>query len=152
MVLYLKDLYARAGIRMLPKPTEWPVMLDLLKRRDYDAITLGWSSGVETDIYQMLHSEQRFDNGDNFINYNNPKLDRLIEQARGTVDEDKRMPLWQQAEAIIYDDQPYTFLMRRKSLIFIDRRMHNIEITKLGINLSTPVEWYVPAELHKYNN
>jgi peptide/nickel transport system substrate-binding protein len=152
MVLYLKDLYARAGIRMLPKPTEWPVMLDLLKRRDFDAITLGWTSGVETDIYQMLHGEQRFDNGDNFINYDNPKLDSLIEQARATVDEDKRMPLWQQAEAIIYDDQPYTFLMRRKSLIFIDRRMHNIEITKLGINLSAPVEWYVPAELHKYSN
>jgi len=152
MVLYLKDLYARAGIRMIPKPTEWPVMLDLLKRRDFDAITLGWTSGVETDIYQMLHGDQRSNNGDNFVNYENPRLDKLIEQARATVDEKKRMPLWQQAEAIIYDDQPYTFLMRRKSLVFVDRRMHNIEITKLGINLTQPVEWYVPAEMHKYNH
>lgn len=152
MVLYLKDLYARAGIRMIPKPSEWPVMLDLLKRRDFDAITLGWTSGVETDIYQMLHGDQRLNNGDNFINYDNPRLDKLIDQARATVDEKKRMPLWQQAESIIYEDQPYTFLMRRKSLVFIDRRMHNIEITKLGINLSQPVEWYVPAEMHKYNH
>jgi len=150
MVLYLKDLYARAGIRMLPKPSEWPVMIDLLKRRDFDAITLGWSSGVETDIYQMLHSDQLADNGDNFVNYSNPKLDRLIDQARATVDENQRMPLWQQAEAIIYDDQPYTFLMRRKSLTFIDRRIHNIEISKLGINSFTPIEWYVPTEMQKY--
>ena len=150
MVLYLKDVYARAGIRLLPKPSEWPVMIDLLKRRDFDAITLGWSSGVETDIYQMLHSDQRADNGDNFVNYSNPKLDQLIDQARATVDEKQRMPLWQQAEAIIYEDQPYTFLMRRKSLTFIDRRMHNIEITKLGINSFTPIEWYVPTEMQKY--
>jgi len=151
IVLYLKDLYARAGIRLIPKPTEWPVMIDQITRRDFDAITLGWTSGIETDIYQMLHGDQRADNGDNFVNYSNPALDRLIDTARGTVNEDDRMPLWQQAEAIIYEDQPYTFLMRRKSLTFIDRRMHNIEVTKLGLNLFTPVEWYVPAGMQKYS-
>ncbi len=151
MVLYLKDLYARAGIRLKPKPTEWPVMIDQITRRDYDAIMLGWTSGIETDIYQMLHGDQRADNGDNFVNYSNPALDRLIDAARATVIEQERMPLWQQAEAIIYEDQPYTFLMRRESLTFIDRRMHNIEVTKLGLNLFTPVEWYVPAEMQKYS-
>jgi len=151
MVLYLKDLYARAGIKLNPKPTEWPVMIDELKRRDYDAIMLGWTSGIETDIYQMLHSDQRADNGDNFVNYSNSELDQLIDSARAEVDEDKRMPVWQQAEAIIYEDQPYTFLMRRKSLTFIDRRIQNIEITKLGINSFTPIEWYVPTEMQKYS-
>lgn len=151
IVLFLKDLYARAGIRLIPKPSEWPIMIDLIKRRDYDAITLGWSSGVETDIYQMLHSDQIADNGDNFVQYSNPRLDKLIEQARGSVDESKRMPLWQQAEAILHDDQPYTFLMRRKSLIFVDKRFHNVEVTRLGLNIGAPVEWYVPAEMHKYN-
>ena len=150
IVLFLKDLYARAGIRLIPKPSEWPIMIDLIKRRDFDAITLGWSSGVETDIYQMLHSDQIADNGDNFVQYKNPRLDKLIGQARGTVEENKRMPLWQQAEAILYEDQPYTFLMRRKSLTFVDRRFHNVEVTRLGLNLGAPVEWYVPAELHKY--
>ena len=151
IVLFLKDLYARAGIRLIPKPSEWPIMIDLIKRRDFDAITLGWSSGVETDIYQMLHSDQIADNGDNFVNYANPKLDKLIDQARATVVEAKRMPLWQQAEAILHEDQPYTFLMRRQSLVFMDRRIHNVEVTKLGLNSMLPVEWYVPAELHKYN-
>ena len=151
IVLFLKDLYARAGIRLIPKPSEWPIMIDLLKRRDFDAITLGWSSGVETDIYQMLHSDQIDDNGDNFVQYKNPRLDELIERARSTVDEKKRMPLWQQAEAILYQDQPYTFLMRRKSLSFVDKRFHNVEVTRLGMNLGAPVEWYVPAEMHKYN-
>lgn len=153
MVLLLKDLYARAGILLEPKPTEWSVMLDLLNRKDFDAITLGWTSGVETDIYQMLHSSQTVDGGDNFVNYKNPELDRLIEQARSTVDEEARMPLWQACERILYEDQPYTFLLRRKTLLFLDHRFRNLEVTRLGLNFtSVPVETYVPRPLQRYEN
>ena len=146
LVLFMKDMYARAGIVLKPKPSEWAVMLDLLKRRDFDAITLGWTSGIESDLYQIFHSSQSADGGNNNIHYINPKLDALIEQARSTVNEQKRMPMWRQAEAILYQDQPYTFLIRRKSLVFIDRRIHNVEKTKLGLNVgAVPVEVFIPA-------
>ncbi len=151
MVLFLKDLYAAAGILMEPKPTEWSVMLDLIDRKDFDAITLGWTSGVEIDIFQMFHSSQTLKGGDNFVNYRNPKLDALIDKARATVDEGTRMPLWRACERVLYDDQPYTFLMRRKSLVFVDKRIHNLQINRLGLNLgSVPVEIYVPGPLQKY--
>ncbi len=152
MVLFLKDLYARAGISMIPKPTEWSVMLGLITNRDFEAITLGWTSGVETDIYQIFHSRQIEDNGDNFVSYKNERLDTLIEDARGSVDEVKRMPLWQEAERIMFEDQPYTFLMRRKSLVFIDERIQNLQITNLGLNMGmVPVEIFVPGDQHKYS-
>lgn len=153
MVLFLKDLYARAGIILKPKPTEWSVMIDLLTSRDFDAITLGWSSGVETDIYQYLHGSQTDKNADNFVHYVNPELDKVIDIARATVDEEKRMPLWQKAERIIYEDQPYTFLMRRQSLTFIDKRIENLKVTNLGLNQAfLPVETYVPTKQQKYHN
>jgi peptide/nickel transport system substrate-binding protein len=151
MVLLLKDLYARAGVRMIPIPQEWPVMLENLGKKDFDAITLAWTSGIETDLYQIFHSSQAISNGDNYISYKNPELDKLIEQARRTVDESKRMPLWQSAERILYEDQPYTFMMRRKSLLFVDKRIHNLQMTKLGLNLgSLPLENYVPVAQQKY--
>jgi len=153
MVLFLKDLYARAGIILKPKPSEWSVMIDLLTSRDFDAITLGWTSGVETDIYQYLHGNQVDENADNFVHYINPELDKVIDIARATVDEDKRMPLWQKAERIIYEDQPYTFLVRRQSLSFIDKRLKNLKVTNLGLNLGfIPVEIYVPNKQQKYHN
>jgi len=153
MVLFLKDLYARAGIILKPKPTEWSVMIDLLTSRDFDAITLGWSSGVETDIYQYLHGSQTDKNADNFVHYINPELDKIIDIARATVDEKERMPLWQKAERIIYEDQPYTFLMRRQSLRFIDKRIKNLEVTNLGLNQGfLPIEIYVPTKQQKYHN
>ncbi len=151
IVLFLKDLYARAGVSLIPKPSEWSVMIDLLDSRNFDAITLGWSSGVETDIYQMFHSTQIDGGGDNFVNFKSEQLDRLIDTARSTVDEDKRMPIWWLAEQILHEEQPYTFLMRRKSLVFVDRRLKNIEITNLGLNTSqVPVETYVPLTLQKH--
>ena len=150
MVLLLKDLYAKAGVRMIPSPQEWPVMLENLQKKDFEATLLGWTSSIETDLYQIFHSSQITD-GDNRIGYKNLQLDKLIEDARRTVDQDKRMPLWQQAEKILYEDQPYTFLMRRKSLLFVDKRIANVQMTKLGLNIgSLPLETYVPATQQKY--
>lgn len=151
MVLLLKDLYARAGVKLIPFPQEWPVMLENLDKKDFEAITLGWTSGIETDLFQMFHSSQAISKGDNFVGYQNPELDKLIDEARRTVDENRRMPLWQKAEHILYEDQPYTFLMRRKSLLFLDKRIHNLQMTKLGLNHgSLPMENYVPLAQQKY--
>jgi len=150
IALFLKDLYARAGVSLIPKPTEWSVMLDFLDTRNFDAIMLGWSSGVETDINQMFHSSQIDGGGDNFVSYRNAELDQLIDEARSTVAEADRMPIWQQAEAVMHQTQPYTFLMRRESLFFIDERFQNLEITNLGLNnTQVPVETYVPFEQQK---
>ncbi len=153
IVLFLKDLYARAGILMKPVATEWSVMIDLIGKRDFDAITLGWTSGVETDIYQMFHSAQIEEGGDNFINFKSSELDQLIDEARSTVDDESRMALWRKAERIMHFEQPYTFLMRRKTLAFIDNRLQNLEITNLGLNLDfVPIETYSPANSQKYAN
>jgi peptide/nickel transport system substrate-binding protein len=151
IVSFLKDAYARAGILLKPKPSEWSVMLDLIGTRDFDAISLGWTSGIETDVYQMFHSSQIDDRGDNFIHFENTKFDRLVDEARATVVESERMPLWQAVERIFFEEQPYTFLTRGKTLAFIDKRLRNLEVTKLGLNLSlTPVETFVPAAEHRY--
>lgn len=151
LVLLLKDLYAKAGIVLQPKATEWPVMLEQSKKKDFDAMILGWSSVVESDLYQIFHSAQIKDNGDNYISYKNEKLDRLIEQARTTVDKKVRMSLWHQCEKILFEDQPYTFLYRRTSLAFVDRRFKNVKVTNFGLNIDrTPIETFVPAGQQKY--
>ncbi|MEE9304188.1 MAG: ABC transporter substrate-binding protein, partial [Thiotrichaceae bacterium] len=155
MILLLKDIYAKAGVKLIPSPQEWPVMLEMLDKKNFDAITLAWSSGIETDIYQMFHSSQAKTNGDNYITYTSEKLDKLIDEARSTVDESKRMPLWREAEKVMFDEQPYTFMTRRKSLLFIDKRIRNMQMTQLGLNMGLdiyPKEQYVPKALQKHSH
>ncbi|MFN4263255.1 MAG: ABC transporter substrate-binding protein [Thioalkalivibrionaceae bacterium] len=151
MVLFLRDLYARAGIRMEPDPTEWSVMLDRLNRKDFDVITLGWTSGVEVDVYQMFHSSQSVAGGDNFVSFAHEPLDALLDAARGEVDEERRMALWREVEAILVAEQPYTFLMRRTTLALIDRRFEGLKQTELGLNLPlVPIEFFVPVAAQRY--
>ena len=156
MMLLLKDSYVRAGILMEPVPTQWPMVIDALDKKNFDAISLAWTAGFEVDIYQMLHSSQTEPGGDNFMNYKNAELDQFVEQARGEMDELTRMDYWHKVHEIIWEDQPYTYLMWRKSLVFIDGRFENVKNVRSGINRGglwrMPLEWYVPTEQQKYSN
>jgi len=148
MVLLLKDMYARAGIKLIPVPSEWPVMLEHLDKKDFEAITLAWGGTIESDLYQIFHSAQ-IKEGDNRTAYASKELDALIEKARATVDEEKRMKIWQEAERILYDDLPYTFLSRRGELGFASKRIKGQRMTKLGLTTGGS-DNYIPKALQKH--
>ena len=147
MIFQIKDSLAEAGVVMEPNPLEFSVMIERLNNRNFESISLGWTSGPETDIYQMFHSDQIQGNGDNFMSYRNEELDSLIEQARRTIDAKKRMELWQRCHEIMHEDQPYTFISWGKSLRFINPRLKNVEVTNGGLNPAT--DWYIPKKLQK---
>lgn len=154
VVLFLKDSFAQAGVTLQPDPQDWPVVQTDLDNRDFDSITLGWGGAIESDLYQEFDSSQMADKGDNFMSYVNPKLDAVVREARRTVDDKKRMELWHEAHRILNDDQPYTFLNSRMSLRYIDKRIHNVEKSRAGLNWvniwSMPIPWYVPKSSQKY--
>lgn len=156
VALFLKDGFAKGGVTVDLDPVDWPVLQKRLDQRDFDAISLAWGGTVESDLYQEFDSSQMADQGDDFMSYSNPKLDQTVEEARRTVDRDKRMQLWHEAHAILAEDQPYTFLFSRMSLRFVDKRIENIKPSKLGLNYvyvySMPMPWYVPKALQKYKS
>jgi peptide/nickel transport system substrate-binding protein len=154
VVLFLKDSFARAGVTMEPDPVDWPVLLDRIKRGQYDACSLAWGGTVESDPYQIFHSSQISDQGDNRTHYVNKKLDEVIERARKTVNDDERAKLWHEVHRILHADQPYTFLFNRPSLVFINGRIANVGTSKLGLNYvrlnTTTVPWFVPKAQQRY--
>ena len=154
VVLLLKDLYVKAGVIMEPDPVDWPVLIEALNNKDFDAISLGWTGDFEIDVYQNLHSSQTEPGGDNFINFKNAELDSLIEAARREMDEDVRMPIWHKVHELLFQEQPYTYLFRSKSLVFSDRRIKNVQVVRAGLNTGglwrMPMEWYVPSGEQKY--
>ena len=144
VMLFIKDTLLEHGIIMQQDPQEWSIFIERVDGRAFDACALAWGGGaIEGDIRQMFHSSQIANGANNFTNYRNPELDRLIDEARRTIDEPQRMKLWQACHRILYEDQPYTFLLRRKSLRFIDKRFKNTQMVRVGMNDRT--EWYVPT-------
>jgi peptide/nickel transport system substrate-binding protein len=153
MILFLRDNLAKGGVVMEPERLDWPVMINRLNLGDFDACILAWSTTPESDVYQMFHSSQIQDQGDNRINYINPDLDKIIEQARSTMDHDKRMQLWHQVHTILHEDQPYTFLFNRDALRLFNKRIHNVEPSKLGQNFEflnpAMIPWFIPKNEQK---
>lgn len=150
IVLFLRDNLARGGVVLEPERLDWPVLVNRLNESDFDAIILGWSSVPESDAYQVFHSSQIADQGDNRTAYKNPDCDRAIENARKTVDTAKRMQYWQEVHRILHEDQPYTFLLNRDSLKLINKRVQNVETSKAGLNFEPlnggMIPWFIPKD------
>ena len=80
---FVKDSFGKAGIIMTTRPVDWSRYQELLKLRDFDAITMGWGNNApESDPRQIWHSESIKEGGDNFTQWNSPQCDALIEQGR----------------------------------------------------------------------
>jgi peptide/nickel transport system substrate-binding protein len=142
----VKDAAASAGIEVMLDPYEWSVFSQKVQNREFDAVSMAWGGSVEQDPYQIWHSSQQ-GKGSNYVNFNNPQADALIEQARQTLDPDKRNELYHQFHRILHEEQPYTFIYTRPEQRFLAKRFQNVIIHKLGIN---ELEWYVPKDLQKY--
>ncbi len=84
----LKEELDHVGIAMDIRKTEWAVFTMRLNERKFDAVTLAWSMGVESDPYQIWSSTQA-ESGSNFVGFKNAEADRLIEQARQEFDRQK---------------------------------------------------------------
>lgn len=141
-----KEEIKKHGIVMNIRKTEWAVFTQRLNQRKFDAVTLAWSMGVESDPYQIWSSTQA-EQGSNFVGFVNKEADELIEKARGEFDRDKRIKLYNRFAEIVHEEQPYTFLFCRQSTVAINKRFENVNIYPLGIDF---IEWYVPKELQKY--
>jgi peptide/nickel transport system substrate-binding protein len=144
---YIAEQLKSAGIIMGQQPYEFSVLMQRVDDRNFDAMMMGWSASIESDPYQVFHSSQMADKGDNAISFKNAEADRIIEQAREEIDRDKRMALWQQFHKIMHDEQPYTFLYSRMERVFFDGRFRNTDLYKTGINSE---DWYVPGAQQKY--
>jgi peptide/nickel transport system substrate-binding protein len=142
----LKESLAGAGIEMSIRQLEWALFTKLLDDRAYDAVTLGWSLPVLADPYQVWHSSQ-VESGSNYIGFVNAEADRIIENGRTEFDRDKRAAMYRRLHRILHEEQPYTFLFNRNSLVALDRRFSNVTVYPLGPDST---EWWVPTKDQRY--
>lgn len=144
----VKESFKKVGIEVSIKMLEWATFLQQIDERRFDAVTLGWSMGVEQDPYQLWHSSQA-ERGSNFVGFKNRRVDELIERARTEFDEAERNKMFREIHRIIHYEQPYTFLYCSMGLVAVNRRFQNTRVYKIrpGFDIT---EWYVPVELQKY--
>ncbi len=129
----LRESFGAAGTEMKIETLVWSVYLERLEERNYEACCLGWTTNFDPDPYQVWHSDGIAPPGSNHICYSNPELDRLIVELRTTFDPEARLRLARRIEAVIHEDQPYTFLFAPYSLAAVSSRFGNVRVFPSGL-------------------
>ena len=82
----IKDRFRSVGVDVRISPTKWALMLQKLRKKEFDATILGWVSDWKSDPYQIWHGSQAdVPESSNSIAYQNAEVDKLIEEWRPTA-------------------------------------------------------------------
>jgi ABC-type transport system substrate-binding protein len=119
-----QDAWKKIGIQVETDLLEWSVFIQKrVNLLDFDALVLGWSMGIEPDLYQIWHSSQTGKFQLNFVGFSDPEADDLILKIRQEYDHRRQMAYCHRLHAIIARAQPYTFLYIPRWTALLDKRI-----------------------------
>jgi peptide/nickel transport system substrate-binding protein len=142
----LRELGVSVEIRVL----EWAALLkEHVKKRQFDAIVLGWGTGADPDQFVVWHSSQIGPDQLNNISYANPEVDALLEAGRASCVQADRVRFYHRIHEVLAEDQPLVFLYWRDALPVVSSRIFGVQPGPAGIRWNE-FEWFVPKYLHRY--
>jgi peptide/nickel transport system substrate-binding protein len=106
----VQDAASQIGIEITPRKLP-PAQLTALQYadgpKDYDSTLLTWGSDFPDPIGNLNYPFNSALPVTNVVEYDNPKVDSLLDEARGPVDDAARAEVLQQAQEIIVEEQPW---------------------------------------------
>jgi len=139
------------GIDVKIRAIEWASFISrFIKTGDFDVVVLGWGLGLDPDQYNIWHSSQQAPGQFNFIGYNNPTVDKLLEQGRLELNSDKRMKIYHEFARVLLEDSPIIYLSAGYGLTAIHKRVKGIDnpAPPAGIGHNSQ-DWYIPQPLRR---
>ena len=94
------------GIKTEFQQTEYATFLKDLNKRRFQMFDIGWIADYP-DPENFLDVLFYSDSSNNHTNYNNPRVNTLLEKARVETDEMLRFSIYNEVEQIILDDAPW---------------------------------------------
>lgn len=115
---------------------------NIIKGRKYDALLFGEVVSDKSDLYPFWHSSERNDPGLNIALYANIKADKMLEEMRGNLDDEKEREDRESLVAEIKNDLPAIFLFSPDLLYIRPAKVKNISLK----NVSSPSERFASIQ------
>jgi peptide/nickel transport system substrate-binding protein len=143
----LREIGLKVDLRMV----EWATLLkEHVRKRNFDALVLGWGLGLDADRTSFFHSSKIRPEDFNISSYANPEMDELLDRGRATCVQDVRAQAYRRVHEILADDVPVLFLFHREALYAVSSRVRGVKPAPVGTILYNFHEWYVPKKLQRY--
>ncbi|MDX1644219.1 MAG: ABC transporter substrate-binding protein, partial [Thermoanaerobaculia bacterium] len=127
----IQQQLGRLGIEVLIQAMEFNTLVGRMEAHDYDAVIGAFGVDTSLDLTAMFHSEA-IDDGYNFGSYENPRVDRLIEEARSQLDPLAAGPALVEIQRILHQEQPMTFLWEPQRLTAMTTRLRQARPSALS--------------------
>ncbi len=97
---------AKIGVKAEVKVIEWGELIKQAKQGQHDLLFMGWAgdNGDPDNYFAPLFSCNGVKSGINFARFCDPKLDKLITEARSTPDQAARAKDYEAAQKIVHDE------------------------------------------------
>lgn len=126
-----KEEAKKIGVKIEILPREWSVFLDELKKHDFDFYIGAWISTPTSEDYKQIWHTSSYNGGSNYVGFGNEITDKIIEDIRREIDEQKRIVLHKRLQAIIHDEVPYIFLYTVKNKLTYHKRFEGVVTSAL---------------------
>ncbi len=149
-LLIAQDNLSEIGFELKPEFYEWSVLLDqYLDVAMFESYLLGWGLGLDPDAYLFFHSEAGVDEqgnlvGFNDVEYDNSRVDELLELGRTTMDHDARVEIYREIQELLNEELPYVFLYSQDLVTAMAKHVEGVTMSDIGPLF--PEEWYVETE------
>jgi peptide/nickel transport system substrate-binding protein len=130
----LQQQLREVGIALDIRTFEFATFLSDVIRGAYQVHTLRWIGGNEDpDIFDYVFNSAKFSpNGANRTYYANPRVDLLIDQARGEPDQSVRKQIYAEIQQLLAEDLPYINLWYFENVMVHNRRVRNVTLNPPG--------------------
>ncbi len=146
----IKEQWAQVGVKVnVENYGIDELKQNVIKTRGYDALIFGEVLSHEPDLFAFWHSSQKKDPGLNLSLYNNKDVDKLLEEARQTLDVKKREEKLKKLQKLIVDDVPAIFLYSPNYLYPVSKKVKGIEIKNIALpskRFSGIENWYINTQ------
>jgi peptide/nickel transport system substrate-binding protein len=149
--IFIQRRLKSVGIDVSIRSIEWASFISrFIKTGDFDVVILGWGLGLDPDQFNIWHSSQQAPGQFNFIGYNNPAVDKLLERGRTELNPEKRMRIYHKFAEVLLEDSPVVYLSAGYGLTAMHKRIQGIidPIPPAGVGYDSH-KWYIPAPLRR---
>jgi peptide/nickel transport system substrate-binding protein/oligopeptide transport system substrate-binding protein len=111
--------------------TNWPSFESMLRANKAPIFIYAWYADFpdpDNFLDILFHSKSRY----NFVGYNNPEVDRLLDNARVERDYLKRMEMYRKIEEIVLDDAPIIPMVNHLFQMVYQPYVRGVEVNALG--------------------
>ena len=130
--ILIKEDLKKVGIDLNITAREWSVYIQDMDKKDFDMTYGGYSmSPTMGDPKQMWHTSSAVTGGSNIFSYGNAESDKLIEDIRSELNEDKRVEMYKKLEVMIHDDVPCVFMFIPANRMAVNKR-YTVEETLIN--------------------